>query len=50
MQLIRTAWIHKDEPPCKCGGSFTKEAVARCPQCGATEFGESRRGSGVYWD
>lgn len=37
-------------PPCDCGGTFTAEAPARCPQCRSTDLERDPDGMSMIYD
>lgn len=39
-----------DPPGCGCGGRFSLDASARCPQCRSTEFEHDPDGSSMIYD
>ncbi len=39
-----------DPPPCKCGGTFTEAAPARCPRCRSLEWDRDPEGMEIIYD
>lgn len=37
-------------PPCECGGTFTVDAPARCPQCRSLEYERDPEGTEMIYD
>lgn len=37
-------------PACECGGSFTEEALPRCPECRSTDVGRDPDGFEIIYD